>query len=123
MLNLYAKVRYLSDREHGFPELSYYLEWMKDLVTNVIPSKKLFEEYRFRLGEVGILEERVSKIVKDIAPPLEYLETLKPFFSDIDKAQQKRERNARKLYSRRKAGEVIADPVGLQVFDILFDAF
>jgi hypothetical protein len=100
------------------------LGWMNDLVGAAIP-RKPFEEYRSPLAELARLEETTSQIVeaRGIARTQEYTETLRPFLSQIDRAQEKRKRNARKLFSRRKAGETFGKPVDLLVFDILFDPF
>jgi hypothetical protein len=124
MLKLYAKARYLLEREEEPPELNHYVGWMNDLLGAAI-ARKLFEEYRSPVAELGRLEQTTSQIVgaRGIAPTLEYRETLKPFFTQIDRAQEKRKSNARKLYSRRKAGEAFGKPVDLLVFDILFDPF
>jgi hypothetical protein len=124
MLDLYAKARYLLERKEEPPELNHYVGWMNDLVGAAI-LRKSFEEYRSPLAELARLEETTSQIVeaRGIARTQEYTETLRPFLSQIDRAQEKRKRNARKLYSSRKARETFGKPVDLLVFDILFDPF
>jgi len=126
VLSLYAKARYLF--EHGFTELKYYVELMNELVTNAIPNDRLFDEYSSRLVAIGTLEESASRTVTVAErrfPPileyLEYLKTLEPSNQGVFRAQEKRERSARKLYSKRQSREIIERPVDLLVFDILFD--
>jgi hypothetical protein len=124
-LSLYAKARYLIEQGLGISELNKYVEWMNHLVTQVMPEKKPLVEYESRLAEVGILEQTVSRAVADISIPLDYLERLRgsPFFDEIDRAQRKRELNARKLYAKRKSLEMTDRPLDLQIFDVLFDPF
>lgn len=124
ILKLYTMARYVLQQGYESTELKSYIEWIDHFVT--VSRDEPFRKSRSRLAEVGILEESVSRTItsRQLALSPSILESVKSsaksFTDEVDKAQEKRRRRARKLYKMRESGEIDAN-VGPLVFDMLFD--
>jgi hypothetical protein len=84
-----------------------------------------------QLSEVGILEERVSRITVARCPPrtlttlesVESAKSVKLFCGKVDKAHKKRKGRTRRLYEMSESGKMGDKNAGPTVFDVLFDQY
>jgi len=128
---LYADAASLIQRGDVSPELKSYVELMDHFITDTMSWDEPFTKNWAQLSEVGILEERVSRIIVARCPPrtlttlerVESAKSVKLLCCKVDKAQKKREGRARKLYEMSESGKTGDKGAGPSVFDVLFDPY